>query len=623
MKIGNALLWVLTLTTINCTLTPQLRAQSIPSAPADIDFAGVTVHLNEQGRVQLQREINQLYVDRPKLRRDIESLRQLTPPLELILEANQLPKDYRYAVLPVTSDGSTGYWGLTMRRALVLKMIVSDAIDERYHPIIATETVAAHLSRLHTASDNHVLTLLRYFQGDTLRDRLANSTTLAYLVLDAQSPALMWKTLARKLAFEREEPVFRPAQSYILYEQYNNVGFSLAMIGRRLKLDDDRFNPFNAWLKTNVIPVGKEYPVLIRVTADEFPVVKSRDDNRLTTAVTGQTDVGFPILSKLPQSSVSGLRSAVFYTINDRLGVQARYCDNVITLAYYGNLSIRRLLHYNELSNQDVVQPGQIYYLERKAKRAKVPFHVVQRNQTLREISNVYGVRLKSLLRFNWIQPTQRMQTGRLVWMRKKRPRLKPIEYRQPPVDGKLPVINDSVIVASSPLPVPDSLSRLSAAELDPALTDKTEPVEKAVVLISVPNQPPADSVSGLREVLKRHVVRPRQTYYSISNLYGITLRQLYAWNNLSERIPLRIGQTLIVDKGNEKVPVRPEPTVTTQPKILPTAGRVLYHVVRPGQTVYRVALINKVSILDLMRWNNLTNYTIEVGWKLIIRKEE
>lgn len=617
MKIVNALSWVLILTSVICTLTLQSTAQSIPGVPADVDFAGVTIHLNEQGRARLQREINQLYADRAKLQGDIESLRQLTPLLELILEANQLPMDYRYAVLPVTGDGSTGYWGLTMRRALVLKMVVSDAIDERYHPIVATETVAAHLGRLHTASDNHVLTLLRYFQGDTLRDRLANPTTSTYLVLDVQSPALMWKTLARKVAFEREEPVFRPAQPYILYEQYNNVGFSLSMIGRRLKLDDNRFTPFNAWLKTTVIPVGKEYPVLIRVTADEFPAVKSRDDNRLSTDISGQTDVGFPILSKLPRSSVSGLRSAVFYTINDRLGVQAQYCDNVITLAYYGNLSIQRLLYYNELSEQDVVQPGQIYYLERKARRAKVPFHIVQQNQTLREISNVYGVRLKSLLRFNWIQPTQRVQTGRVVWMRKKRPRLQPIEYRQPPIDSTPPVSKDSVIIASSPLPLPDSLSRRSAAELDQALTDKPEPAEKAVV----PNQPSANSVPVFREVLKQHVVRAGQTYYSISNLYGITLRQLYAWNNLSERIPLRTGQTLIVDKRNEKIPVRPEPTATTQPKILPSAGRVVYHVVRPGQTVYRVALINKVSITDLMRWNKLTNYTIEVGQKLVIRK--
>ena len=616
----NVLLWVLILTTTNCTLTSRLRAQSIPNVPADIDFAGVTVHLNEQGRAQLQREVNQLYTDRPKLRRDIESLRQLTPPLELILEAKQLPKDYRYAVLPVTNDGSTGYWGLTMRRALVLKMVVSDAIDERYHPIIATETVAAHLSRLHAASDNDVLTLLRYFQGDTLTDRLANTTTSTYLVLDAQSPALMWKTLARKLAFEREEPVFRPAQPYILYEQRNNVGFSLAMIGRRLKLNDDRFNPFNAWLKTNLIPAGKEYPVLIRVTADEFSVVKSRDDNRPKTDIAGQTDVGFPLLSKLPRSSVIGLRSAVFYTINDRFGVQAQYCDNVITLAYYGKLSIRRVLYYNELSEQDVVQPGQIYYLERKARRAKVPFHIVQRNQTLREISNVYGVRLKSLLRFNWIQPTQRVQMGRLVWMRKKRPRLQPIEYRQQPVDSTPPMTNDSVIIASSPLPTPDSLSRRSAAEPDRALTDRTK-VDKAVVSSPVSNQPSADSVSGFKEVLKRHIVRPKQTYYSISNLYGITLRQLYARNNVSERIPLRVGQSLIVDGKNEKVPVRAELGVVARPKTLPTAVRVVYHVVRPGQTVYRVSLINKVSVSDLMRWNKLTNYTLEVGQKLIIRK--
>lgn len=47
----------------------------------------------------------------------------------------------------------------------------------------------------------------------------------------------------------------------------------------------------------------------------------------------------------------------------------------------------------------------------------------------------------------------------------------------------------------------------------------------------------------------------------------------------------------------------------------------VKYHVVKPGQTVYRVALINGVTVQQVMRWNNLKNYTIEVGQRLVIRK--
>ena len=136
-------------------------------------------------------------------------------------------------------------------------------------------------------------------------------------------------------------------------------------------------------------------------------------------------------------------------------------------------------------------------------------------------------------------------------------------------------------------------------------------------------------------KIVKRHIIRPGQTYYRLSQLYGVTLNQLYTWNNLSERIPLAIGQTVIVGMTPNRPRLRSTdptrnnsngPTITGKEnsKVLSVPSeRVIYHIVRAGQTVYRVALINKVSVSDLMRWNNLANYTIEVGQKLLIRKQK
>ena len=617
--------------------TSQLLAQSIPEPPFDIDFAGVTVHLNEQGRTKLRREIELLYADRAGLQRDIELLRQLTPVLEPLLKAGQLPVDYRYAILPFTGDEPTGYWGLTPNRAQALKMVVNETVDERYHPIVATETVVTYLRRLHTTSDNYVLTLLQYAQNNTLANHTdkVNST---YLLLDPQSPLLIWKIMARKLAFEREEPVLRTNQTYIVYEYRKSVGYSLQTISQQLQLDEDRLRPFNAWLKAGVIPNEKEYPVLIRVTADEFPGMKSRAEVRWKPTMVKQPDVGFPMLTKLPKSTVITYESAVFYTINDRLGVQAQPCDNVITLAHYGKITIKTLLSYNELSAQDVVQPGHIYYLERKAKRAKIPFHVVEKNQTLREIADVYGVRLKSLLHFNRFEPTQRIQTGRIVWLQEKRPRRQPVEYRKQPANDPKPVIDEAPVLKPS-APVDSLLLQITTL---PAyvMPSKVEPAELTQPTKNVPEDVaeeetalPDDPTDEEKEELTLHVVRPGQTYYGIAKLHGVLLKQLYAWNNLSERVPLKVGQELIVDLTKKRASIPTKPKRITLPKAQPKpaalsttlpikpAGRIIYHVVQAGQTVYRVALINKVSVPDLMRWNNLTNFSIEVGQKLLIRK--
>ncbi|WP_169921750.1 LysM peptidoglycan-binding domain-containing protein [Spirosoma rigui] len=659
MNVLKVFAWVLFTGLVVLSTPRQLSAQSIPDVPFDIDFAGVTVHLNEQGREQLKREVALLYTNRPGIQRDIESLRQLTPLLEPLLTAERLPMDYRYATLPFTTDSQLGYWGLTRDQALILNMVVNEEIDERYNPILATETVAARINRLHTASDNYFLTLLRYIRGEKAADQLADKVNATYVLLDAQSPALIWKILARKLVFEREEPLLRLAQTYLLYDFRGGNGFSLRTISKQLRIDEDRFRPFNTWLKANTIPDDKLYPVLIRVTTDEFPDVKTRDETRQKTNVAGPGDVGFPTLKKLPPSTEAMLKPAVFYTINEKPGVQAQPCDNPITLAYYGKLAVNSFLAYNDLSDRDVVQPGQIYYLARKAKRAKVPFHVIQKNQTLREVSGIYGVRLKSLLNFNRLRANQRVQTGRIVWLRSKRPKNRPVEYRQLPPETTRPAMEDSL---TNVAPVDSAARRLAdtTAKAQPdSLVTTTRPGTGTVntgKLIEVPGPDTTDVITDDKEVatadyadepaeeevLKLHKVKAGQTYYGIAQLYGVTLKQLYTWNNLSERIPLEIGQELIVDLTKKRSPsvpraaarprLRPKskvavPAPVTPAAVAPTvaepAGQVIYHVVRPGQTLYRVAIINKVTVADLMRWNNLKNYTVEIGQRLVIRKNK
>ncbi len=602
---------------VGCLCGSLVRAQSVPQAPFDMEFAGVTVHLNETGRQRVQRELNQLYVNRDTLRRNVALLQQLTPLLEPLFEKQRLPGDYRYAAPPFDED-KTAYWGLTTEKARQLGLRVDPMVDERYHPILATETVTNRLNTLHRTSGNYVRTLLTYLhvaQPPNARTANVDST---YLMLDAEnSPPLIWEILARKLAYEQEQPLSGSANQYIVYDYRQGEGQSIEAIARRLQVDGDRLKPFNRWLLTETIPTGKEYPVLVRVLVDEFPRVRNLAAQQETSSLFKPADVGFPVLTKLPVQAVSPRLSAVLYTIHDRPGIQAQSCDNVITLSYLGKVTIQSLLNYNDLTEKDLIQPGQIYYLAAKAKRAKVPFHIVQRNQTLREIAYMYGVRLKSLLNFNDIKPTQRVQAGRVIWLQRKRPRRQPIEYQQLPVEAPtVPPVEAQPILATTPTQSPrlapaDTLSNsVRTARATPALKPATKPVDaagvRAATLTVVPAPVPRPQGEP-GERYKLHVVRPGQTYFAISKLYGVSVRQLYVWNRLSERIPLEVGQTLIVNisrqpaapKGLVTKPVTSKPTA--QVPLVPTpvgttsapkpAGPVAYHVVQPGQTVYRVAL--------------------------------
>ncbi len=673
--------------------------QAVPQVSFDVEFAGVTVHVNEAARSMIQEEINAMYANRPALLRDLEALRQLTPLLEARFADDKLPIDFRYASLPFSTPSDVGYWGLTIAGSGELKLRIDPSVDERLHPILSTDAVVDRLSDLQLQSGNYAQTLLYYLQGVSPTERKSGSRYATYLLLTEKNPPLLWKILARKFVVEREEPMFRSEQLYVLFDYSNGSGQTIASIAKQLNVDEDRFDPFNQWLKTAVIPTGKRYPVLIRVTSEEFPQVRSLSQSQVRASSARTADLGFPVVVKKPQVPTSMYGQAAYYTINGLPGVQAQSCDNVITLAYYGKKSVRKFIDYNDLTTQDVILPGQIYYLARKARRAKVPFHVVQRGQTLREVANMYGVRLKSLLKFNRIPANQRVQTGRIVWLQRRRPDRRPVEYQQIPEAPRQYDIPATESIAAQPVtPAPDTLVQRtviinpapSMARSTPATTSaattkaRTTPATTSTVRTgqvaspvtktapapapSKPDKPtemdtrrPAKVSSDdtsistgspvkrdtaqaePREIVRLHVVKAGQTYFSIARQYGVAVGQLYAWNNLSERYALQAGQEIIV--GVVKVPAsivtRPvarQPSkaapvaesklmaatpVSVSETSTPTVDRkVYYHVVQPGQTAYRIALINKVPVNELAQWNNLKNFTIEVGQRLIIRKK-
>ena len=656
-------------TSIECTL-----AQSVPNVPKDLRFADVSVYLSGAARASVQQEIRVLYMNRPLVEQTIDALRQLTPLWQPYLQDANLPLDFRYVALPLPTTYADGYWSVSAQQAEQAGLRIDNVVDERMHPVIATEKITNYLRNLNEKyKENHLRTLLRYLKVDSRSGSAVESNgtpepgNAASVWLDVDSPPLIWKILARKIVAEYEEPTYKPSSQYMVYSYQDSGGQSLANLARQLKLPIERFSPYNDWLKIQLIPAVGNYPVLIWLLPDEFPAIRQADKNSSKTAVSF-TDIGFPVLTKLAIHEI-GLRSAaVFYTINGHRGIQAQPCDNAITLAFYGNISVAVFLAYNELTEQDVVRTGHIYYLEQKDKRAKIPFHIVQRNQSLREVSNIYGVRLSSLLRFNSVEATQRVGAGRVIWLQRKRPRNTPIQYQQIPVEEPVPMPEpEPVLVAEETKPQPvvaDSIARQLLIEsvgtepksstvlVEPTPVDskvvgikavETKLVKPLIVPTEAPNVIPAKkpvpteipnvNVSKPVERAKIHVVRAGQTYYAISQLYGVTPKQLYSWNNLAERIPLEIGQELIV----KPAPKRPATTLKSEPTSTPTskpaperlinkfvvehADVVTYHTVKPGQTVYRVALINKVTIDDIMKWNNLNDYTIEVGQKLMIRK--
>ena len=96
------------------------------------------------------------------------------------------------------------------------------------------------------------------------------------------------------------------------------------------------------------------------------------------------------------------------------------------------------------------------------------------------------------------------------------------------------------------------------------------------------------------------HVVRTGESFWTISQKYHVTTRQLSAWNGMAPRDTLPVGRKLVVWTNSDVAP-RTSPTAA-----LGNTTRKLRYTVRNGDSLYVIARKFRVGIDQIARWNNI-----------------
>ena len=109
------------------------------------------------------------------------------------------------------------------------------------------------------------------------------------------------------------------------------------------------------------------------------------------------------------------------YRFNHIKFVIAKENDSFYKIANDFNLELDQILEYNDLSKDDKLSYGQKIYIQKKRRRALEPFHVVQKNETLKSISQLHGIRLSSVCKKNHLKPTDKLKVGDVIYLRQKK----------------------------------------------------------------------------------------------------------------------------------------------------------------------------------------------------------
>lgn len=108
----------------------------------------------------------------------------------------------------------------------------------------------------------------------------------------------------------------------------------------------------------------------------------------------------------------------VIYETNGIQYVLALRQDSWKVIADEFGFYTKQILDFNSANKNTVLKPGDRVYIEKKNKRAKVLYHIVQHGETVQSISQKYAVRTKTIKRKNKIKRNEDLIPGQRLKLR-------------------------------------------------------------------------------------------------------------------------------------------------------------------------------------------------------------
>jgi LysM repeat protein len=193
------------------------------------------------------------------------------------------------------------------------------------------------------------------------------------------------------------------------------------------------------------------------------------------------------------------------FKINNTKVTFVKAGTSLLGIAKQYDISLKHLLDFNEMEEEegDVLAQDQLVFLQRKRKSGETEFHEVKPGETLYDICQTEGIRLESLIGYNYLQDQPQPAVGEKLYLQSKAP--------------ERPKLAKDVV---------------SEAPAPPVVTpDQITPANSSAVTASL------------------HIVQEKETLYSIAKKYSITVEQLRDWNKLAGN-GLKTGQELVIFKN-------------------------------------------------------------------------
>jgi membrane-bound lytic murein transglycosylase D len=621
-------------------VTVRAVAQN-PEVPHKMEFAGMTLSIRDDARREIQKDVDAMTQSPRHFNIKVERARTYFPIIEKIFAEEGVPDDFKYLALQesaliadaVSVSNAVGFWQFKEFTAVEMGLRVDKEIDERLNIASASRGAARYIKRNNMMFDNWIFALQAYQMGaggvmQSVKDTHGGATNME---ITSKTYWYVKKYLAHKVAFEGA--VRGKGQISLLTYENNKNKRSLADLSKEVSVNEAELVSYNKWAKRGVIPDDRTYLVVIPVVGD----ASSSNPNLIaSTAPSSIHDASKSAVAAPAMSASAAVR------VNGIATIIASQGDTPTRLAARAGVDLSAFLKWNDVSISDVTPSGQRFLLGKKRARATEAYHKVKTGETLWSVSQLYGVQMKKLRKYNRMGSDETLTPGTTLWLSSMRPKesnktVRSADVVQIDKQETFAWETASAPVVAVPAPVSNTPAIPSKATPDTIISVTTTPVPEPVVSVDTATNvkttaaasTPPDSTQTLQvkpvpasavkdsvvtivvdpAVLKKdtHVVQVKETLYGIAKQYNLPVMDLVRWNNLDLQQGIRPGQVLKLAEPQ---------TVTLQPAASAQAVQII-HLVKPSDTLYSVARKYGVTIKELMDWNGKKDFSLSPGEKL------
>ena len=589
----------------------------IPQVPANIEIAGMKLKITHEAQREIQKDVNALRASEKYFNIKLDRANLYFPIIEKVLREEGVPDDLKFLSLQesalisdnVSTSDAVGYWQFKDFTAREVGMRVDSKVDERKNVVSSTHGAARYLKRNNFMFKNWMYSINAYMTGPGGVKPYIDQEGIGSdrLTITHKTHWYVKRFIAHVIAFR--EDVGKPhseGMELMVYRQGGNK--DLKEIANKLEVNEDLVFQYNKWLSYGKVPDDREYPVIIPVKGQKPKIAEPKRAEEI---------VKRPNYPEKIVDEINKMSKTIFLEINDRQTILAIEGDDLKSLADKSGKTTDKLRKYNDLGTSQNTVAGNFYFTETKRNKSGILFHVTQHNETLWDVSQRYGIKLKKLRKKNRMNETETIKPGRVLWLKQSQPRDLPPVYRRVATPSPVRPSPPKVIKPAITPPVQEPPEPVVKKTIE-QVRSKPEPQQVAANSPDEPTQKEPERIIGNQsnQNVDVHEVTAGQSLYSIAKQYDITVEDLLEWNGLRKNEPINPGQRLMV--------VAPFEMSTTdeyvESPVAPASGNERKHVVEPDDTYYSISRKYGIDIGEVLERNQLNvDMPIKPGQELVI----